>query len=1366
MQLKKKNHAGLKKTVTNAVFLLVFSAMLLITPQLLFSREPGLKYFKNYGPIDYGHQPQNWAVLQDPRGVIYVGNHGGLLEFDGVSWRMISIPNYSVRSMAIDEEGTIYIGGNNEFGYLAPDSYGALHYVSLLDYIEKDQRNFGNVWRTQTTAEGIYFCAFQFLFRWDSKQMKVWRPTYPFHTSFTCGGIFFINQEKVGLMRMVEDSLKLIPNGEIFAKKKIYVMASYDMNRMLIGTRSAGFFICDGSIITPFPTGVDHYLHAAQLAHGCRLKSGDFALATRFGGLVITDASGNLKHIFNKESGLLDNNVWYVFEDSRGNLWLALNNGITKIEYASPLSFYDNRINLPGLVLSLARHGQHHDLFVGTTGGLYVLAKGGNFRAVTGLSDMCFDILSSGDSLLTATNNGVFQVRSDSSGTYNHKSMVINSPSTVLFRSVKDRNRVWAGTAYGLASLCLVKKHWTEERKFETITDAISKIVEDKEGNLWCGTLTRGVLKIEFPAVGTIGDSNPRVTRHDISKGLPAGAIQVFWAAGHTMFATQKGLFRFNGEDQTFVPDYTLGSGCAGGQKGRGVFLIAEDKNKNIWFHSESINFQALARTDGTFQLNPGFFLKLPVTQVNAIYPDPYGNATWFASNEGLIRYDTTVKHDEPAEFPTLIRGVVINGRRLIYDSEEFNYKKNTGSNGPYPVIDYKDRNLRFEFAAPFFEAEDQIRYQFFLQGYEGDWSSWVGETRKDYTNLDSGNYTFRVRAINVYGNLSHEATFRFKVLPPWYKTWWSFLLYAFGLFLLIFFIVRWRSGRLKQDKQKLERIVKERTKEVNLQNLQLEEQSEKLKEMDEVKSRFFANISHEFRTPLTLIIGPLEQLIANPGDRELDRKLHLMLRNSQRLLTLINQLLELSKLDSGKMKLQTVYQDIVPFLRGIVDSFASLAVQDELALTFRSEQEEIFLYFDSIMIDDIMCNLIINAVKFTPAGGKIEISIRSHPDKEGKFPSGRVDISVKDTGIGIPAGEISHIFNRFYQARGPGEHERKGSGIGLALTKELTALHYGEIFAHSGEGTEFIVRLPLGDGHLKPDEKTEHPEKSLKQRCPKDFTAFQNADRENDNGTQDEGVTGPDRSEKNIILVVEDSADMRSYIREALDPHFRVIVAKDGEAGIRKAQEIIPDLIISDVLMPKVDGYELFRALKENVNTSHVPVILLTAKASEENVIAGLKIGADDYITKPFNTKILCARINNLIELRSQMQQKMQRRMKLQPDNIKLSPVDDAFIKELQEVIDKNLDDSEFNVEALCKKMQMSRATMYRKIEALTGESTSEFIRSHRLKRAADLLKSGFGSITEVAFEVGFASRTYFTKCFKEKFHQLPSAFQSSESE
>jgi len=474
---------------------------------------------------------------------------------------MIRIPNYSVRSMAIDEAGTIYIGGNNEFGYLAPDSYGTLHYVSLLDYIEKEQRNFGNVWRTQTTAEGIYFCTLKFLFRWDSKQMKVWQPTYPFHTSFTCGGNFFINQVKVGLMRMVEDSLKLLPNGVIFAEKKIYVMAPYDMNRMLIGTRSAGFFLCDGSIVTPFPTGVDQYLRAAQLAHGCRLTSGDFALATRFGGLVITDASGNLKHIFNKDSGLLDNNVWYVFEDSRGNLWLALNNGITKIEYASPISFYDNRVNLPGLVLSLTRHGPNHDFFVGTTGGLYVLVKGGNFRAVTGLSDMCFDILSAGDSLLTATNYGVFQVRCDGSSMYNHKRMVIDSPAPVLFRSGRDRNRVWAGTAYGLASLYLVKGRWMEERKFGTITDAISKIVEDKEGNLWCGTLTKGILKIEFPADGTISNSDPRVTRHDISKGLPAGAIQVFWAADHAMFATQKGLFRFNAENETFVPDYTLGSG-------------------------------------------------------------------------------------------------------------------------------------------------------------------------------------------------------------------------------------------------------------------------------------------------------------------------------------------------------------------------------------------------------------------------------------------------------------------------------------------------------------------------------------------------------------------------------------------------------------------------------------------------------------------------------------------------------------------------------------------------------------------------------------------------------------------------------------
>jgi DNA-binding response OmpR family regulator len=551
---------------------------------------------------------------------------------------------------------------------------------------------------------------------------------------------------------------------------------------------------------------------------------------------------------------------------------------------------------------------------------------------------------------------------------------------------------------------------------------------------------------------------------------------------------------------------------------------------------------------------------------------------------------------------------------------------------------------------------------------------------------------------------------------------------------------------------------------------------------MDQVKSRFFANISHEFRTPLTLIMGPLEQMISDDSsdEKERKRKLTLMYRNAQRLLRLINQLLELSRLDSKKLKLQAVKTDIIPFLKGIIDSFQLLAHQNELDIVFETEEkneagkQNIVLYIDPRRIEDVMGNLLINALKFTPAGGEVRVTVEEHPSTETDFPEGFVEIVVSDTGPGISSEQLPHIFDRFYQAETTYEYHQKGTGIGLALCKELVDLHRGTVTTSSreGEGTTFIIRLPGGSAHLAADEiiditsPKEQPSthRSLSTEIPVLDIEEENGEQGTGPGTGYDLQTVQENDNTDIILVVEDSADMRNYIRGALEPGFTIVEAVDGSEGIQKAQEIIPDLIISDIMMPKIDGYELCRVLKSDVKTSHIPLILLTAKSSEENILKGLETGADDYIIKPFSTKILIARIKNLIDIRSQLQKNINRELTLRPVKTSISKIVREFLHDLHEVINKNLSDAEFNVEELCKRLYMGRTTLYRKIHALTGETPTDFIRSYRLKRGAELLKQHFGTVLEVALEVGFSNPSYFAKCFKEKFHQLPSTFMASE--
>ncbi|MDQ1350897.1 MAG: Response regulator [Acidobacteriota bacterium] len=1338
----------------------------------IFPQDTGAKYMKNYSAREYKWNPQNWSIVQDKRGCIYVGNQGALLEFDGVSWRTITIPNLTVRSLAVDDStGAIYIGGKNELGFLAldADGKGTLEYKSLLGQLEKDFQNFDEVMRIHVLEDGIYYRTYYYLFRLQSGAIKVIAGTdgnHRFRHSFDCGGKLFIIKNNVGLMQLKGDTLALIPGGEIFADKKVFMLAPYPEGKMLIGTESFGLYLYDETMsFKPFESEAGDYLKRTSLAHGIRLRCGDYALATKFGGLIIMNPQGRVKRYYNRTHGLQEDLLKFVYEDTQGNLWLAQEKGIAKIEHASPFTLYDDRSGLARMVLAVAVNEPGGKVYAGTTDGIFYLDGAGQFHPIPGINQECRYFLSTGDCLLAATKNGVFSVDKEK------PLQITRDPSFILYVSPNDEKRIWIGTNRGLASLyrsgtAAASPQWKPEPSFETIDREIHSIAEDREGNLWLGTLTEGALKVVFPGGSTL--NNPVVTKYDAPGELNLEEIHVFFAAGHVMFATINGIYRFEEKTDKLISDLTFGEEYAGGG-GKGVFRIVEDADKHIWLHSKYRNIEAIPQADGTFLFNDRPFLRIPSAQVNMIYPDPKADAVWFAGNDGLIRYDETVKKEYLREFHTLIRSVMVNGE-LFFDGYLSQTHQDRAAAPPAAVFKFKNRNFSIQFAAPFYEDEKMTLYRTFLEEYDRQWSEPTADTRKDYTNLDPGPYIFRVQAENVYRDKGREALFRFKILPPLYKTWWAYLFYAGLAFMAMFYIIKWRSGKLKREKERLEQVVEDRTREINRKNRQLEqqtgqlkEQSEKLTEMDKVKTRFFANISHEFRTPLTLIMGPLEEMMAGLETRENEtrqkQKLGLMLRNSQRLLNLINQLLELSKIESGKMILEASLQNIIPFLKGIVESFEPVTVKQQLVLSLEFAEEEIIVNIDAGKMEDVIFNLLSNAVKFTPAGGKITVAVkRAEPGAE--FPSGSVALSVRDTGPGISREQLGHIFDRFYQADSTYEHHRKGSGIGLTIARELVELHNGRIDVHSieGKGSEFIIHLPLG---AQTGQLVQTPGSAAGSAITEKIKMMEiQEESENAGEVSPQEPCHSEDPGKNIILVVEDSADTRAYIRSSLEPTYHVVEAKDGKEGIQRAQEVIPDLIVSDIMMPETDGFELCRVLKNRIDTSHIPIILLTAKAGEEDVLEGLETGADDYVTKPFSTRILSARIKNLIELRRHLQQVLDRDMMQHPVKIPVSKIDKEFIARLKEVIKKNISDPDFNIEQLCEKMAMSQPTLYRKIQALSGESPTDFIRSYRLKRGARLLEEKFGSVLEVAFEVGFSSAAYFTKCFKKKYNCLPSQY------
>lgn len=518
-----------------------------------------------------------------------------------------------------------------------------------------------------------------------------------------------------------------------------------------------------------------------------------------------------------------------------------------------------------------------------------------------------------------------------------------------------------------------------------------------------------------------------------------------------------------------------------------------------------------------------------------------------------------------------------------------------------------------------------------------------------------------------------------------------------------------------------------------------------------QIKSRFFANISHEFRTPLSLIIGPLESLMAKTTDKNLQGEYSRMLKHSRRLLLLINQLLDISKIEKGKLQLELTESQCNLIIHTIVSSYYPLAEEKGITFHFTESNTNIQGYFDIDKLEKILYNLLSNAFKFTYKGGSIEVLLQLTEDAE------NVEIVVKDSGIGIVSEKLPYIFDRFYQVDGGKNRSYEGTGIGLALTKELVELHKGSIEVKStpGKGSEFKVQLPLNKSVYE-DGDVIYVEREVNgQEINRHFDILRTVPE------AESYIINDYSKDKKTILIVEDNEDMLTYISQHLREKYHVEEAKNGQEGIDKAPEIQPDLILSDIMMPTVDGLQMTKLLKENPLTCHIPVILLTAKASQESKLEGFELFADDYITKPFNMRELLARINAQLANRQMLRSKFEKMITVVPSEVTTSSLDEKFLQQALQVVEANLGDSEFSVDDLCKELVMSRTNIHTKLKAITNQNTTEFIRSIRLKRAAQLIKQNGGTTTEIAYMVGFTSQPYFSRCFKEYFKVAPSEYQ-----
>ena len=796
-----------------------------------YRNEAGVPALRNYTAKEYGGDAQNWAIVQDRRGFMYFGNYQGVLEYDGAFWRLLRVRNESVvRALAEGPDGTIYVGAGGELGYLAPDSLGQLQYFSLCDSIPVQYRDFGEIVKIHALPAGIYFQTLDRIFLWTNSRMRVWQPQAPFHFSFVVREQFYVRQPGLGLMKMNGDSLQLAPDGGQFAEVRIYAMLPFADNQILIGTREKGLFVYDGVAAVPFASEADAFLAENQLYHGTALANEQYALATLRGGVAIIDRYGALQQVLDKTIGLQDNNVWFVASDREQGLWLALNKGLARVAWPAPLSFFEERSGLRGSVESTKRHCDK--LYVATSQGIFylqpaqrifnsALVSHPKFIAVENLAEQAWALLEVDGALIAAAQSGVYQLENARAellrGTAGH--------AYALWRSPRDTTLLYIGMENGLAALRFDNraKQWRDAGTMQGIDTEVRSLVEFAHGMLWLGTRTQGAARVNFTH-GFRPDA--QVEWFDTPHGLPQehGWVTVMNFNGKELFVTDKGLYRFDEQQQRFFADSTLGANYANGTRSTGEAAV--DRAGNFWLQSGVGTTQqvgiAQRQANGQYIWRYQPFANLKDAIIWDIYIEDEAAKTmaWLGGPEGLARYDAASTKDYDVNFSASLRNVVrINRNRVLYGGAALAAAKGAVT----PQLDFADNALRFTFSAPSFEEESANQFQYYLEGFDKDWSDWTKETRKDYTNLFEGQYRFRVRAKNLFGHESAEADYAFEVLPPWYRSLPAYLIYVCVLAAVVYGGVKQRTRQLEQRSRKLEATVQERTAELAQQKNNIE---------------------------------------------------------------------------------------------------------------------------------------------------------------------------------------------------------------------------------------------------------------------------------------------------------------------------------------------------------------------------------------------------------------------------------------------------------------------------------------------------------------------------------------------------------------
>lgn len=1073
--------------------------------------------------------------------------------------------------------------------------------------------------------------------------------------------------------------------------------------------------------VLPTPDGSNYQLPANVTGHYYD-KAGILWLTTREGKLVkVVIQDNDFEQQYLADQGPSGNEVRGMSYDRQGRLWVGLKTG--------KLTVYQNNAPVNNLFENEPAGGMI---------GVYAILQDRRGNFWLGTKD---------HGLYKAIPVNKEQTKYRLVHFESHKKMIDSLPCNQIYALVEDiQGRIWIGS---LDNGLVLIEEGPEGAKFIQSGKAFANYPKggyqntrtmclDKDGNIWMGT-TNGLLVLDanekhtpsyqYKTYRTIAGDKESLGNNGILF-ICRDSKNRMWLA-----TSGGGICQAIGDkplQSLRFRNYTTKDGLPNDY----ILSCTEDKQGDLWLATANglskfkPEAQAFRNYDSYDALPPAIdFSEASVTRV------PSGDQLFFGTVSGYLSFDPGEIAASRIEATMAFTGIQINnedagpGNNEELLSTDINYT-------PRLTLKYNQNIISIYYAILDHRGSgDQQGFAYRLIGFDSTWHNNLQFRKASYTNLPFGHYVFEVKSLSkdLYSN-QPSRRLEITILPPPWKTWWAYLLYAIIIGVILFFIRRYTLAMIRL---RHEVVVEQK--------------------LAALKMHFFTNVSHELRTPLTLIVNPLEQ-VARKGNftPEIASYIEVARKNASRMVRFINQLLDLRKVQSDKATLRVTQFDIISFVKIVTDHFREAARGKRISLEVLSDEKEIMVWADAEKLDVVVYNLLSNAVKYTPEGKCIQIFIKRNSE-ENCFT-----IAVYDQGPGVPDDKLEHIFELFQEGEHANTRELKGSGIGLALSRDFVHLHGGKIWAENNPdgGLTATVKLNLGCNHYKEDELSPTHSNPVNLVVEKPIEQQILSQIENNGNTQDR--------EAPVVLLVEDNEELRAFIKVQLSEYYRVETARDGEEGLQKAIQLLPDLIVSDIMMPDMDGIQMLDQLKNHPPTSHIPVVLLSAKYSIESQMEGLRYGADYYITKPFNNAFLIASIDNLLQQRRRLFEALvdkKKAIELSPEPIVVTSRDETFLREIIRIVEEKMDDTEFNMDAVAELMALSRTTFYKKFKSLTTLTPMEFVRDMRLQRAKQYLDAGGHNVSEVAFQSGFSNPKYFSTCFKEKYHMSPSEYLKSKN-